>query len=213
MPVRTRKIGVNDKDKSALALDGDDFRRHWVSDEAGGSRNTNPKVAFNKQDNGFEHLHLTDVSLASAETNDAPDFSNFGSDEEARYYGILRSKLSLAKDYILKEKVLSLDPDRVGLRHEPTSLALAAPPMMIDLHSQQMVRLLIDAGVELRRVGAYIPDDQIEAVLGEPMRDYLEFWERLRRNLSWQLPGQDDDNRMGQTDRVMDEVLEKLVEP
>lgn len=213
MPVRTRKIGVNDKDKTALAFADDDFRRHWVSGQEGSARNTDSRVAFNQQDNGFNHLKLTVATLANAKTNDAPDFANFSREEETKYHGMLRSKLSLAKDYILKEKDLSLDPDRFALRHEPTSRALAASPIMINLYSQQMIRLLIDTSAKLRQVSADTPEDEVETVLGEPMRDYLEFWERLQNSLSWQLPGDDNVARMDEADRAMDEVLEKLVEP
>ncbi|KAI4913854.1 hypothetical protein J4E90_005574 [Alternaria incomplexa] len=213
MPVRTRKIGVNDKDKTALAFPVDDFRRHWVSGQVGGGRNTDSRVAFNQQDNGFKHLKLTVATLVDANTNEAPDFSNFGPEEEVKYYGMLRNKLSLAKNYILKEKDLSLDPDRFGARHEPAALALSAPPIMIDLYSQHMIRLLLDISAQLRQVSAETPADEVETVLEGPMRDYLEFWERLQNSLSWQLPGDDHEARMGEADRAMNEVLEKLVEP
>ena len=76
-----------------------------------------------------------------------------------------------------------------------------------------MIRLLLDISAQLRQVSAETPADEVETVLEGPMRDYLEFWERLQNSLSWQLPGEDNEARMGEADRAMNEVLEKLVEP
>jgi hypothetical protein len=212
MPVRTRKLGVNDKDKGALEFSEDHFCRHWVSAVAGNPRNTDPRVAFNQQDNGFEHLQLTEIAPVDAKIIDAPDFVNFGPEEEKKYLNMLSSKLSLAKDYILKEKELSFDPDRIGLHHEPASVNLAAWPIMIDLQSQQLIRLLIDTAAVLYQLNADIPENELDAVLEESMRDYLRYWGKLQASLAWQLPGKDDDERMGKTERIMEEVLEKLVE-
>ncbi|KAG9194743.1 hypothetical protein G6011_04778 [Alternaria panax] len=212
MPVRTRKLGVNDKDESALNFPEDDFRRHWVSAEPG-PRNSNPKVASNQQNNGFEHLKLAPTSSVRTVLNDKPDFTNFGPEKVTKYLGMLRDKLSLTKDYILQEKELSLDPDRIGMYHEATPVVLAVPPIRIDVCSQQMIRLLIGSAVELRRLNADTPEDQLDAALGQPMRDYLELWSMLQENLSRQLHGVNDTDKMNEADKIMDEVFEKLVEP
>jgi hypothetical protein len=212
MPARTRKLKINDKDKSALELPEDDFRRHWVSAREWDPRNAHPGVAFNQQDNGFEHLKLEVTPSVDTKITDQPELTNFGPEEKTKYLAILRDKLSLAKDYVIKEKDLSLDPDRIGMRQEKTSVLLAEPPIIIGICTQQMTRLLIDKAAELRRLNDDTPDEDHDAVLDQPMREYLLFWDRLKSNLVWQLPGEDEEDRMKEAERIMDEVLEKLVE-
>lgn len=213
MPARTHKLGINNRDKSALGFSEDDFCRHWVSADVWNPRNADLRVAFNQQDNGFEHLKIAAMPLIGTNIIDAPDFANLGLEEETKYLGMLRDKLSLAKDYILKEKELSLDPDRVGMRHETTPVILAVPPIMIDIYSQQMTRLLIETAAELLRLHAESPEDESSAALDQLMRDYLEFWVGLRTSLVWQLPGNNEEDKTNKADRIMDEILEKLVEP
>jgi hypothetical protein len=213
MPARTRKLGINDRDKSALGFSEDDLCRHWVSADVWNPRNADPRVAFNQQDNSFEHLKIAAMPLVGTKIIDAPDFSDLAPEKETKYLGMLRDKLSLAKDYILKEKELSLDPDGIGMRHETMPVILAVPPIMIDIYSQQMTQLLIETAAELRRLHAENPEDESSAALDQSMRDYLEFWVRLQMNLVWQLPGKNEEDKMNKADRIMDEVLEKLVEP
>lgn len=213
MPARTRKPRINEKDEGALSLSEDDFRRHWVSADGLSLRNAHPKVAFNRENNGFDHLKLTEMPLINTKAIAAPNFADFNPEEETKYLSMIRDKLSLTKDYILKEQELSLDPDRIGMRHTTTPKLLAVLPIMIDIHAQQMVRLLIESEAELRRLNADTPEDEFDAVLDQPMRDYLELWAGLQTSLVWQLPGEDTADKTNKADRIMDEVFEKLVEP
>jgi hypothetical protein len=185
MPVRIRKLGINDKDKRALSLSEDDFRCYRVSAEWSSPRNAHLKVIFNQRNNGFEHLNLAAMLLIDTKIINAPDFANFGPEEETKYLGMLCDKLSLTKDYILKEKDLSLDPDRIGMRHETTRIVLAASPIMIDIQAQQMVRPLIGSAAELRRLKTDTPEEQLGAALDQPMRDYLELRGGLQASLVW----------------------------
>ncbi|KAH8640278.1 hypothetical protein IG631_03219 [Alternaria alternata] len=213
MPARTRKPRINEKDEGALILSEDDFRRYWVSADGLSLRNAHPKVAFNRENNGFDHPKLTEMLLINTKAIDAPNFADFNPEEETKYLSMVRDKLSLTKDYILKEQELSLDPDRIGMHHTTTPKLLAVPPIVIDIHAQQIVRLLIESEAELRRLNADTPEDKFDAVLDQPMRDYLELWAGLQASLVWQLPGEDAADKMNKADRIMDEVFEKLVEP
>jgi hypothetical protein len=216
-----RKLPGNEKDAIAQTFNEDDFRRYWVAGDPDStnfvSRNTSDSILFNHQDNGFQHLNLPAASLHFNDTlAPPPTFQNFTAQQNIAYLNAVHAKLSLAKSYIIMEKQLGLDPDRPGIHKEPIATFLDQGPIKIDLHAQQHIRLLIDSGDELQRIGESMSEEQrqeVEEMMAGQMGDYWQLYLSLLASLGWQMPGSNDEEKRKRADAIVEGVLGKLVEP
>jgi hypothetical protein len=209
-----RKLGVNDKDTAAASFAAYDARRHWVAgDERDLRRNAHPGITANQQDHGFEHLHLhLDVigSMFSAPL-EPPNFDRFGARQATAYTDMVGQKLALAKNYILQEQALGLDPYRRNSYKEKTALMLAAPPIRIAIQAQNLIRLLLEGAEEIKKLMEGGPDSEVEIEDDAPMQDYWLLWTKLRDVLAWQMPGWSENEKVARAGKVMARVLEDLV--
>ena len=127
-------------------------------------------------------------------------------EDEATYLSLFRKKLQFAKDYVLKEQVLGLDPDRPGSHESPIEIALRDGPMKIDISDLQLVRVLLE---EMRKLkGLENAEGSIELEKGESLRDYRLFWTHLRDSLAVRMPGGDGDEKRTQAEEILREVFE-----
>lgn len=213
MPPRQKtSLGINDKDYTENDIAPDDFRRNWVSKNPFSARNSNPKVTANQEHHDFDHLNIPTPtpSLAVSDLLEPPNFLFPAPETEVQYLAWMRMKLHLAKDYILKEDELGLDPDRPGMHKEVIAVLLGQPPIKIDLNAQQCVRLLLDGAKQLRVLAEEKGEEDPE--VKKAAGDYWELWTSLRASLAWQVPGKSEMEKVERADRIMSEVLEKIVQ-
>ncbi|KAF1846410.1 uncharacterized protein K460DRAFT_281662 [Cucurbitaria berberidis CBS 394.84] len=191
----------------------DYHRNEGQSQPPASARNQqHPAVSTNRgTHNDFDYLNIptpapVEVSLPKPRTFNFPNAQT-----EAKYIACMRGKLLEAKNYILKEQELGLDPDRPGMHKELTAILLAQPPIKIDMNAQQLVRLLLLGAVQLKELARERTAEDPQVL--EAMADYWLFWTQLRAILVWQMPGRDEGQRVERADAMMSEVLEKIVEP
>lgn len=91
------------------------------------------------------------------------------------------------------------------------AVAFVEPPITITSQAQNFARLHLDTDGELRRLNDEAPEEELGALLEQPMRDYLLFWDDMKASLVWQMQGQNKGEKNGKVENVMDEVFEKLV--
>ena len=206
----SRKLAINKKHKGAKKFGDEDFRRYWVSDDPFSPRNADARVKSNQSDNGFEHLSLAEIPPAQI-TNIIPPNFKMSTEEQDQYLSLVRNKLALTITFLKKEKELNLSPHRPKLHKEDIAITLAEPPIKITFQAQQFTRLLLDTDAELRRLNDEALEDEIDALLDQPMRDYLLLWDNLKASLVWQIPGLDEVKKTGRVETVMNEVFDKLV--
>ena len=211
---RPRKLGLNEKDESAQKIPEEDSRRDWVSADPLSTRNANPRLKANQRNTGFSHLNITaPAPVDGDEPLPQPPIHPLTPEQEAVYLSAIVVKLTLAKACILNERRHGLPPDRPNMNTEPAAAELAEPPVPLDMQAQHMLRTLLDKEDELRRINDEAQDEDREEVLVQPMTDYLLFWNNLKTGLALHIPGGSVEEREEKADRVMDEALEKIVEP
>ncbi|RAR14054.1 hypothetical protein DDE83_002623 [Stemphylium lycopersici] len=184
----SRKFAANEKNRGAKKFDDEDFPRYWVSEDPFSLRNENARVEHNQSDNEFN------ISA-----------------EEDPHFGLVHDKYALIKAFLEKEKDLSLFPHQPKLRKEGMAVAFVEPPITITSQAQNFARLHLDTDGELRRLNDEAPEEELGALLEQPMRDYLLFWDDMKASLVWQMQGQNKGEKNGKVENVMDEVFEKLV--
>ncbi|KAI2483180.1 hypothetical protein Ptr902_05497 [Pyrenophora tritici-repentis] len=208
------RLDVNDKDYSARRLPEDDSCRYRVSADAFSPRNANPDVAANQVDHGFNHLNIAVTPMpADLEPLKPPAFDSFTPEEEIAHLSLLATKLRLAKAYILKERELGLSPSRPDMNKEATSMNLAEPPIILDMRAQHLLRLVLDTEAELRRLHAEAQGEELGDLMTEPGGNYLLYWEGLKPILEWQVPGRSVEEKAERAENIMNDALEKIVEP
>ena len=130
-------------------------------------------------------------------------------DTEEQYLRLMFNKIFYAKCYILKEQELNLDPDRPGLDHEPTVVALIEGPIKIDLCDQQLVRLLLDQTKTLKSLqdqGVELDSDSEDS-----LKEYWFLWSEFRESLSRQMPGKNGKEKRFRAEKMMDGIFDKLI--
>jgi hypothetical protein len=216
-----RKLTDDEKDAIAQTFNEDDFRRHWVAGDPDSTsfvtRNTCDGVLFNHYDTGFQHLNLPAAKPHDFKDIPAPPpaFQTFTAEQNAAYLHAVHAKLSLANSYISKEKELGLDPDRPGMHKELTSTLLGQGTIRIDMNAQQYIRLLIDSGDELQRLGENMSEEhrkEAEKMMAGQMGDYWQLYLSLLASLEWQMLGKNEGEKRMRADAIVEGVLGKLVE-
>ena len=96
---------------------------------------------------------------------------------------------------------------------ESAAAELAEPPVPLDMQAQHMLRTLLDQEDELKRLNDEVQGDDRDDMLEQPMTDYILFWNNLKTGLALHIPGGSVEEKEEKADRVMDEALEKIVEP
>jgi hypothetical protein len=210
------KLSPNDKDFNekelirTSALGEADPRLRWVALDPHNKRNAHPAVAANTVETGFSHLAIPIPPPVYDDPLTPPNFTHLTKRNEVAYVRLVRDKLVLARDYILAEQNLGLDPDRPHQDKEATARLLAEGPIRFDVACQHRVRLLMEAGVKLREIGqeTLVPTPE----LVEQMQWYREMWLEVLVRLAGQVPGKGEMEKQERVDGIMAEVLEKLVE-
>ncbi|KAJ4368468.1 hypothetical protein N0V83_006825 [Neocucurbitaria cava] len=171
-----------------------------------------PTDLHHNDDDYFAHINIPSPQTYITSLPTPPAF-NFATKElKQTYLQTVHAKLTLTKFLILEEQRLDIDTDRPGAHKSPTTTLLAEGPFRIDLHAQQLVRMVLEETEELKeltRQNFSVDDPEVEQAMGE----YWLFWTQLRAKVAWQIPGKSWKEKEGRADVIMEEVLEKIVEP
>ena len=167
--------------------------------------------AANKTDHGFNHLNISPATLQPPDKVLPPRFKFATTTDEAHYLNVMRDKLAMARNYILKEQELNLDPDRPGAHKQPVIAELEEPPIRIIIAALQRIRMLMQVtkGFKERWERIQVIDKEME----NAMHDYWAHWTDVRSYLTWQTPGRDVREQERRADAVMEAVFEKCAEP
>ncbi|CAO2655061.1 Nn.00g117940.m01.CDS01 [Neocucurbitaria sp. VM-36] len=214
MTSRVRKhLSINEKDYKSTEIGPEDPRRGWVSKNPFSVRNRHPQVAANMSHTDFNHLKIPTPTPLMVEEPTPMEFNFSSREAEAEYLNSVRTKLAMAKTIILEEQDLAIDPDRPGAHKTARSMRLAEPPIKIDLHAQQMIRMLLDGKTQLKQLGREKNNNEDDPEMVEAMNDYWVYWTQLRAKLAWQIPGKSTREKEDRADGIMDEVLWRMVGP
>lgn len=205
------RLGPKDKDYDESEIAADDFRRNWVSLQGYSHRNRHESIPANREDYGFNHLAISTPEDVIGNLIDPPTFKFPDEDTQKLYLACVRDELKLARDYILKEQELGLNPDRPNLHKEAPSLSLGQGPIKFDIYAQQRVRLVMEGEALLIKLNEE-KCGKVDSELEEAMRDYWMYWTELRASLAWQMPGKNDEEKEKHAGDIIEMVLGRVVE-
>lgn len=201
--------------KRDVAKDKDNTTTKQELSHATRSRPQHPKGVptdlHHNDDDYFAHINIPSPQIYITSLPTPPTF-NFATKEVERIYlQSVRAKLTLTKFLILEEQRLNLDIDRPGVHKSATTTLLAQGPFKIDLHAQQLVRMVLEETKELKELARQksVDDPEVE----QAMIEFWLFWTQLRTTVAWQIPGKSWKEKEDRADAIMEGVLEKMVEP
>jgi hypothetical protein len=185
----------------------------WPSKDPHSASNKDELHRINLIDYGFNHLDIpvpNPVSFADLPT--LPEAQTFKDPaKEAAYLQLIANKLSLTKDFILKENELGLDSNR-RVDKDPTAVLLAKGSITFSFYTQEVIRDLVNFRIKIFDLGQNDEYENEEA-LQKLGHEFFWAWRELKGLLLNLVPKTRDEVRDKWVEIIMVEVLgENLVE-
>ena len=189
----------------------DGVRKNWASSDPRnlinhhGYNKANITHVSNLNDHGFNHLNTPVPVPGDHDTvfpQDPPTFNTV--DEERKYVDLLEQKLEAARDFILKETELGLDPSRC-MDKDPTAILLAKPPMVLNFYTQELIRDIIAQRPRLVELSDIQEANQQE--VQELVPRFLRVWKELQAVIAILVSGKSEEVKVERARILMTRVL------
>lgn len=151
----------------------------WHSQEPQDSTNNDPLTKPNLVDYGFNHLNIPVPDYIPMTPAPAPPDAPSVKDptKQTAYLQTITAKLSSAKDFVLMEIEINLDPNR-RMDKDVTAMLLAKGPIALNFYAQEVIRDLVKMRNKIHELGE--KEDENEEELQQLGYEWLWYWKELK---------------------------------